>query len=81
MTVLAMGSWGAWLKDKSVFWPVLADIIIASHEQPLTFPLVEEQWEAEGQLNKSGQSASTKRSALDDCTLIKTNVETGGSGW
>lgn len=43
---------GAWLKDKSVFWPVLADIIIAGHETLLTFPLVEEQWGGGGPIKQ-----------------------------
>lgn len=30
--------------DKYVFWLALRDIIFAAHKQPLTFPLVEEQW-------------------------------------
>ena len=67
-------------RDKSVFWPILAHIIITVHEEPLTFPLVEEQGEVTGQLNKSEQSALTEHRAVDNCSLIKMNVETGGGG-
>lgn len=43
---------GAGLRDESVFWPSLADIIITGHELPLTFPLVEEQWEGGGPIKQ-----------------------------
>lgn len=46
------GSTGAGSRDKSVFWPSLADTIITGHEPPLTFPLVEKQREGSGPIKQ-----------------------------
>lgn len=58
-----------WLKDKSVSWSVLADIIIIGHEQPLTSPLVEEQWGGCGPI-KQDRTVGLYR-VSDNCSLIK----------
>lgn len=63
---------------KCVFCPALADIIIEGHKQPLTFPLVEEQWGGCGPIKQQQTACFWRAKSVGQSQFNKMNVETGG---